>query len=166
MRKPRIPGKLELLPVDTPVMRVAIFKMMENRETTVLEMINRSVRCFPAVVCHSGKRRLFQCRSACYFAIKSLKRELQTSSCAVLMCCNQFAARRHPRELKIWTYHQSSISFILRIYNGSLDKKKHTVSTWDVVERAIQIEAAVFSTHVPLKQKLQRRMMELCGRKL
>lgn len=29
------------------VMRVAIFKMVENRETTVSEMINRSIRCFP-----------------------------------------------------------------------------------------------------------------------
>lgn len=44
-------------------MRVAIFKMVENRETTVSEMINREYSLFPNAVYRSGKRRLFHCKS-------------------------------------------------------------------------------------------------------
>lgn len=41
------------------------------------------------------------------------------------------------------------IYFTFQICNTAIEKKNR--STWNVVERAIQIEAAVFSTHFPLK---------------
>lgn len=68
-------------------------------------------------------------------------------------------------DTRTWKLRRLSISFILRFRSVTARLKK-TRPTWNVVERAIQIEVAVFSTHIPLKQKLQCRMMELCGRKV
>ena len=81
----------------------------------------------------------------------------------VAACRNRQAGRS--RGHATWKFWRLSISFILRFRSVTARLKK-TRPTWNVVERAIQIEVAVFSTHIPLKQKLQCRMMELCGRKV
>lgn len=51
------------------VMRVAIFKMVEDRETTVSEMINRSIRCFPTWFTVPGNAASFTANRSRYFAM-------------------------------------------------------------------------------------------------
>ena len=51
-------------------MRAAIFKMVENGETAVSEMINRNIRCFREAVCYPSKCYLFMQIAAHPFTIK------------------------------------------------------------------------------------------------
>lgn len=51
-------------------MRAAIFKMVENGETAVSEMINRNIRCFREAVCYPSKCYLFMQIAAHPFIIK------------------------------------------------------------------------------------------------
>ena len=87
------------------VMRVAIFKMVENRETTVSEMINRSIRCFPTRSTVPANVASFTANRSRYFAMIFGERHAETLLWIVLIHRDRFAIKRSDLQcLSTWNF--------------------------------------------------------------
>lgn len=76
------------------VMRVVIFKMVEDRGTTVSEMINRSIRCFPTWFTVPGNAASFTANRSRYFAMIFAERAFHAFPRIVLIRRKRFAVGR------------------------------------------------------------------------